>query len=212
MLKSIVQLYVFSFVLVFYKPVLACEIQIKKTAYPILGSINHENLCIDDYFKTRDLATYQISNTSMTFLMSKSTTSLQYDDMILFELPSTTALPLKDEGRLTLVKQILDAYFGSLRNENGQCHLQMYDGDKTLSLKDFKIVPRDLDGQPGSRMILTKDDVLNPRWELLCPVNQEGSLGVFKSGNYFFVFADVHENVSIKTTTTHYAQFLFSFR
>lgn len=212
MLKLLTQLYFLSVALLFCKPLFACDIQIKKTAYPILGSVIHNNLCIDEYFKTRDLASYQISNTSMTFLMSKSATSLQYDDMILFDLPIAITLPLEDEGQLRIVKRILNAYFDSLRSEFGPCKLKMFDGEIELSLEDFKVTQRNLDGQPGSRMMLTKDDVAIPHWELKCPVNQEGDLEVVKSGHYFFVFADVHENVSIKTTTTHYAQFLFSFR
>lgn len=187
----------------------ACDLQIRKTANPINQQTVHEGLCLDEYFATRDLAFHSISINSMQFLMSKSPTTLQYDDMILFDLPPETPKPLGESGRLAVVKTILSSYFSHLRNEFGSCTLSLYDGTQTLTIDDFKKFPRDIEGQPGTRLILTKDDVKNPSWEMTCPT-ESGASYVAKSGKYFFIFVDVHENVSISTTTTHYSQFLFS--
>ena len=187
----------------------ACDLQIRKTANPINQQTVHQDLCLDDYFAARDLAFHSISINSMQFLMSKSPATMQYDDMILFDLPLQTTKPLGEAGRLTVVKTILSSYFGSLRNEFGVCTLSLYDGVTALTIDDFKLSARDIEGQPGTRLMLTKDDVKNPFWEMMCPT-ESGSRYVAKSGKYFFIFADVHENVSISTTTTHYSQFLFS--
>jgi hypothetical protein len=187
----------------------ACDLQIRKTANPINQQTVHQDLCLDDYFAARNLAFHSISANSMQFLMSKSATTMQYDDMILFDLPLQTAKPLGEAGRLAVVKTILTSYFSSLRNEFGACTLSLYDGAAILTIDDFKLTARDIEGQPGTRLMLTKDDVKNPAWEMTCPT-ESGSYEVAKSGKYFFIFVDVHENVSITTTTTHYSQFLFS--
>jgi hypothetical protein len=187
----------------------ACDLQIRKTGNPINQQTTHEGLCLDDYFATRDLAFHSINIDSMKFLMSKSLTTMQYDDMILFDLPPQTPKPLGDTGRLTLVKTILSSYFNNLRNEFGACSLSLYDGTNVLTIDDFKLSARDIEGQPGTRLMLTKDDVKNPAWEMTCPT-ESGAQSVAKSGKYFFIFVDVHENMSISTTTAHYSQFLFS--
>jgi hypothetical protein len=187
----------------------ACDLQIRKTANPINQQTVHQDLCLDDYFAARDLAFHSISVNSMQFLMSKSSTTMQYDDMILFDLPAQTAKPLGEIGRLSVVKTILASYLNSLRNEFGVCTMELYDGKKILTIEDFKLSARDIEGQPGTRLMLTKDDVADPAWRMTCPTGS-GSYEVAKSGNYFFMFVDVHENVSIATTTTHYSQFLFS--
>lgn len=187
----------------------ACDLQIRKTANPINQQTQHEHLCLNDYFANRDLAFHSISINSMQFLMSKSLTTMQYDDMILFDLPAQTVKPLGDSGRLAVVKTILSSYFNNLRNEFGACSLSLYDGAKVLTIDDFKLSARNIEGQPGTRLMLTKDDVADPAWEMTCPT-ESGAQSVAKSGNYFFIFVDVYENVSISTTTTHYSQFLFS--
>ena len=135
---------------------------------------------------------------------------MQYDDMILFNLPNQDGTSLGESGRLALVKNLLAVYFKSLKNEHGSCDLSLYEGTQLLKLENFKLIARTIDGNPGTRLMLTKDDVKNPSWKMLCP-NENGIFNVAKSGNYFFIFADVHENVTISTTTTHFSQFLFSF-
>jgi hypothetical protein len=187
----------------------ACDLQIRKTANPINQQTEHEGLCLNEYFAIRDLAFHSISVNSMYFLMSKSPTTMQYDDMILFDLPPHTAKPLGESGRLTVVRTILSSYFSHLRNEFGTCTLSLYDGSQKLTIDNFQRFSRDIEGQPGTRLMLTKDDVKDPSWEMTCPT-ASGASSVAKSGKYFFIFVDVHENLSISTTTTHYSQFLFS--
>ena len=187
----------------------ACYLIIRKTANPINQQTVHENLCLDDYFAKRDLAFHSISINAMQFLMSKNLSTMHYDDMILFDLPAQTVTPLGEAGRLAVVKTILTAYFNNLSNEFGACSLTLFDGTKALTMDDFKLSARNIEGQPGTRLMLTKDDVKNPAWEMSCPT-ESGAHEVTKSGEYFFIFVDVYENISIATTTTHYSQFLFS--
>lgn len=187
----------------------ACDFVIKKTVYPLYNQTEHEGVCLEDYFLSRDLAFHSFDRLTNTALLSPNAIDINFDDMLLFELPKKSGTPLDERGRLGLVEQILGQFFESLKNNYGACYLRLYEGSQLLSLRDFKKSARDAGGQPGTRLMLTKDDVKDPSWEMVCP-SQKGPLQVAKKGKYFFIFADVHENVSLTTTKTHFAQFLFS--
>lgn len=132
-----------------------------------------------------------------------------FDDYLLFR--SNLARPLGREGRVALIQHIFAAHRSSLRNEFGLCELRLFNGDRELGLGDFRLQEREEAGQPGNRLILTKDDVAQPRWELRCP-DAKGQFTLAKSGSYFFIFVDVLENVSVAGSNEDLAKYLFAFR
>lgn len=185
----------------------ACDFNITKSVVPLEQQTEFSNLCLDTYFEKRDLAFQSLSEETVKFVPDAE--ALVFDDMVLFE--TTQPSPLEESGRLVLIEQIFNLYMANLKAYNGQCELQMYSGEQRLSLNDFLVLQRTEGGQPGTRRQLTKDDVANPSWKLLCP-NKDGQPYVLKSGKYFFVFIDVYENKTLASTKTHLAKYMFSFR
>lgn len=188
---------------------MACDFVIKKTVVPLNSQTEHTGICLDDYFLSRDLAFNGFSRETNLPILKPNFVDINFDDMLLFELPKNAEKPLGPVGRFRFAEEILLQFFSSLKNKNGPCYLRLYDGEQLLSFKDFKLISREEGGQPGTRLMLTKDDVKNPYWEMLC-FSEKGPLEVVKKGQYFFIFADVYENVSITTTKTHFSKFLFS--
>lgn len=188
-----------------------CEFVVTKTMIPIDKKTSHQNLCLRDYMINRDLAFHSLSETQQgSIIFVKNDKTMQFDDMLLFELPKQNGKPLENQGRLELVKLILGSFFSELKNSYGSCELKLYSDSKELTLADFKESARDADGQPGTRLMLRKDDVANPRWELICPL-ESGDKEVVKSGDYFFIFVDVYENTGENEKLKgHLSRFLFS--
>jgi hypothetical protein len=185
----------------------ACDVQIVKTIIPLNQQLNHTLLCADQYFEKRSPLTLSADDESG--MIFQDPIDMVFYDMILFESPLT--LPLEEEGRLQLIDTLFESYKRSLKNHWGTCELKIQSNARDLSLADFHIVSRTEGGQPGTRRMLTKDDVEAPSWQVLCPTS-DGQMKIFKSGSYFFVFVDVYENKTLSKTKAHMAKFLFSFR
>ncbi len=187
----------------------ACDFQITKTAGQLNSQTHHKDLCLQDYFQQRNLGFQSLSRDAVNYVIISDLEKMYFDDMLLFEMPHQKGIPLEKAGRLKWVKEIYIQYFASLKNEYGACSLRLYSGKELLSLNDFIPTERDVNGQPGSRLMLTKDDIQNPSWELACP-SATGAMEVSKKGKYFFMFVDIYENKNLTQTQTHFSQFLFS--
>lgn len=181
-----------------------CDKQIKKVMVPMAFD-KEAGICFDEYFAKRDLAKYSLSELSGAVV--EASDYMAFDDMILF----TYALPMGEEGRLKIAREIYQTYLSSLKNSVGACSYKIFDGEKQLNVTDFQIGVREAEGQPGSRIILKSEDLKTPSWKLECP-NENGQSVVAKSGNYFFLFVDVYENIGTSNLQGHLTQFLFSSR
>lgn len=188
-----------------------CDLLVTKVSVPFLSPDVEGPLCLEDYFELRKLASYSIGQSKLgTPTLFYDTENIQFDDMFLFKPNSTDRLG--NEGRLSLVKSIYRALLSSLQNEFGTCSLHLYSATKELTIEDFLYYHREEAGQPGSRLMLTYEDVTGSRWELLCSDDQ-GKEVVEKAGTYFFIFVDVYENIgTIPTLQDHLSKYLISLR
>lgn len=192
----------------------SCDLKIFATSMAIEGQTKDLDLCLDQYTEARNIGMYsQSEGFNGKIDLVRDPQYIQFYDMFLFE---TGTKPLGETGRLDLVKSIYASFQKSLKNEFGRCEMKITAGTKanptprTLTIDDFIFYVREEGGQPGSRLMLTKDDVTAPQWELVCPNGAGGTL-VEKSGNYFFVFIDVYENLGTGNLRGHLSQVLFSF-
>lgn len=181
-----------------------CAFSVIKTLMPLKTA---NPVCLDEYFYERNLAQYSISAEAYAFY--RDTMYMQFDDWLLFTVPSQE--PMGEVGRLQLVRQMYETYLKSLRDTFGDCKLNLYGGDKLLTIDDFKVVQRDEEGQPGTRIVLNNEILKNQRWELVCK-GATGEYGVEKSGGYFYIFFDVYENQGDQGLVGHFSKFLLSFR
>lgn len=186
---------------------MACDISVVKTMVPWNSQTTHTGLCIDRYFEGRHLLTTSISDEIP--VLFEDLDNMVFDDMLLVELNNSA--PLEERGRLEVLKKIFSSYKQSLKNPWGACDLKMYSGENEISFEDFHISSREEGGQPGTRRMLTKDDVSKPSWRVFCP-NSAGQKVLLKRGDYFFVFVDFYENKTLTSTKAHFAKFLFSLR
>lgn len=189
----------------------ACDFQIDKIAVPLKDMTIQSPICLEDYFIARDFANYsQGFDRRGNLEIIQDAENIYFNDMLLFSLPGKEKIPLQAAGRLKLVKNIYAQLFSHMNGYFGACELNLYDGNKKLSIDDFKFYAREEEGQPGSRLMLTTTDIPKSRWEVVCPL-KEGGTYVTKSGNYFFLFVDVYENIGTSANLKdHFAQFLFS--
>lgn len=187
-----------------------CDFVIDRTQVPLSGTTVHSALCLEEYATQRDFANMSLGETELGKLYEfRDPTGIYFYDMMTFITPVTSLLG--NDGRKSLVTRMYNAILSSLKNEFGACQLEMYSGDKKLSLNDFIKAARDAQGHPGTRLILTKDDVPSPRWLLQCPT-QSGEVQVVKKGNYFFTFAEVYESNGDPKLKGNLAQYLLSFK
>lgn len=174
---------------------------------PLKGETIHSNLCLDRYFEERELITTSISDELPVLFQDFD--NMVFDDILLIE--TQKSLPLEEKGRLEILESIFQSYKSSLKSPYGSCDLKLLSGEKEISFEVFQILAREEGGQPGTRRMLTKDDVSQPNWQVFCS-NSSGEKILFKSGTYFFVFVDIYENKTLQNTSAHLAKFLFSFR
>lgn len=186
-----------------------CSIDVQKTLFPMEGENYHQGLCINDYFLKRDLTNFSTGEDKFGLpLILNDTVQMVFDDMLLIQTPIDTTT---DANRIELIKRIYASYMNSLKNQYGSCELIIKSGDKKLTVNDLKVFERTANDQTGSRLMLTKDDVTDPRWMLICP-NQAGDYTITKSGNYFFMFIDLYGNDGKTNLKGNLVQFLMSFR
>jgi hypothetical protein len=186
-----------------------CEVNVQQASYPLKAFMP---LCIDDYFYSRDLGkqsqTVNFNNQPTTF---RDPENMQFNDYLNFKTRSPRALGT--DGRLELVKTVLAAHRANLRNEFGLCTLNVYAGEKLLTVEDYLHKVRDKEELPGDRLYVYSAEQAGPtRWDLICP-NGVGGEMVDKTGVDYYIFVDVYENTEDKAATQgHYISFLFSFR
>lgn len=187
----------------------ACEIEVTKTMHERLAGPGLG--CVETYFETRNLAEISLGENEHngTPYIFKDPMDMTFDEHILIRLPYAST-PLGKEKRKSVAQSIFRTYLKSLKFNGEPCQLQLYSGEKVLSLDDFMDFERSLSDQPGSRIMLTKDDVSNPSWKLTC--GNLDSAKVVKEGKYFFLFVDVYENTNPLKLKDHLAYYLFSLR
>lgn len=187
----------------------ACPLEVTKTMHANLAGPGLG--CIDEYFSSRNLGQISLGESEHTGkqFIFRDSADMVFDEHILFRLSEQSA-PLEQEGRKKIAQEIFQFYLSSLKNDAGKCELQLYSGEKRLGLADFKEFERSLADQPGSRIMLTKEDVAQPSWKLICQEN--GQAKIEKEGKYFFLFVDVYENKTLQNTRDHLAYYLFSLR
>lgn len=190
----------------------ACDFSIFKTELPLQEKTQHENLCLSDYFAARDLGRISLGedhrNPNKPVLF-RDTAGMRFSEMMLFEAPQAPS-PLGKDGRLALARELIEAHAKSLRNDYGACKLEIRNGDRVVELKDFTPTEREVNSQPGSRLMLTSELAIDPHWQLRCP-GPKGEERVEKSGSYYFVFADIYESPD-HSLKGNLAQYLFSFQ
>lgn len=193
--------------LVISTPSFACEIQLTKTELPIQAN----NPCLDTYFQTRNLGQFTLGEDERTGVpkIYRDYSDLSFGELLLFKLENNA--PLGAAGRKAAVEKIYQSYMNNLRNDFGACTMQIFAAEKQIQFSDLIESARSIANQPGTRMMLTKDDVKNPSWKLICN-DQSGKEVVEKSGNYFFFFVDVYENTTPQNLKDHLSNYLFSFR
>ncbi len=188
-----------------------CSLSISKTMRPVQGAINHQNLCIDNYFSGLRLGQLSLDFDSKTGeeVTSNNSRLMVYDDSMLVK--SHTPSPLGEQGRLNALEVIYNSYQKNIRNENGLCRLEILDGERALNFSDLKVVARSIEGLIGTRVTLGKNDIPNAKWRLSCP-NQQGKMEITKSGSYFFIFVDIYDPAPGMNVQGNLSKFLFSFR
>lgn len=189
----------------------ACDFEITKTELPLENKVRHENLCLENYFEKRDLGRFSLGEDHRTGapVIFRDTANSSFGEMYLFKTNSDDLLGI--QGRLALAKKVYANYMNSLRNDFGACKLEIRSGDRLLSIEDFIPSERNEAEQPGSRLMLTKDDVKSPHWKLLC-ADANGKEKIEKEGDYFFIFVDIYDNISPGTLQNNLGKYLFSFR
>ncbi len=187
----------------------ACEIEVTKTMHERLAGPGLG--CLETYFESRNLAEISLGENEHngTPYLFKDPMDMTFDEHILIRLPSIST-PLGKEKRKSVAQSIFRTYLKSLKFNGESCHLQLYSDEKILGLDDFIDFERSLSNQPGSRIMLTKDDVSNPSWKLTCG-NLENEK-VVKEGKYFFLFVDLYENTDPLKLKDHLSYYLFSLR
>lgn len=188
---------------------LACEIEITKTMHDRLAGPGLG--CINQYFESRNLAEISLGENEHngTPYLFKDPMDMTFDEHILFRLPSNSG-PLGKDARKAIAQSIYRSYLSTLKFNGQSCQLQLFAGDNVLGLEDFSDFERSLSDQPGSRIMLTKDDVSNPSWKLIC--GNMGQEKIVKEGKYFFLFVDVYENTNPLKLKDHLSYYLFSLR
>ncbi len=187
----------------------ACPLEVTKTMHANLAGPGLG--CINEYFSARNLGQISLGESEHTGkqFVFRDVADMVFDEHILFRITEQSG-PLEKEGRKKVAQEIFQFYLNSLKNDSGICDLQLYSGDRRLSLADFRDFERTLADQPGSRIMLTKEDVAHPSWKLVCQEN--GQSKIEKEGKYFFLFVDVYENKTLQNTRDHLAYYLFSLR
>jgi hypothetical protein len=184
-----------------------CDFVIYRVMVPLKNKVDTNPICLNEYFQLRDLGQFSyIDNSKGKIVSYQDKQSIQLEDIILFEV-SEKLLGIK--GRLKYIKEIYKKLNGSIKNDFGLCHVNLMDDDKTLSINDFILTAREEGDHPGSRLMLTNDDIKNPHWELIC-TNSMGIQKIVKKGTYVFIFIDIYENIGTKTIFSHHmAKYLF---
>jgi hypothetical protein len=188
---------------------LACPMEVTKTMHANLAGPGLG--CIETYFGSRNLGQISLGESEHTGkqYLFRDTADMVFDEHFLFRLTEQTG-PLEKMGRKKIAQEIFQKYLQSLKNDIGQCELQLFSAERRLGLEDFRDLERSMADQPGSRIMLTKEDVTAPSWKLICQEN--GQAKVEKEGKYFFLLVDVYENKSLLNTKDHLAYYLFSLR
>lgn len=182
-----------------------CDKSIKKVLMP-LSFDTEQGMCFDDYFSQRNLTKISINDDGQMF---PDTNNMAFDDWLLFAYEK----PMGESGRLQIVKEIYQSYRSSLKNEFGFCDIQLWSADKQLQVEDFQIVQREEAGQPGTRITIQSENVVDPSWKLVCTSPFDESKKVVKQGKYFFIFVDVYENIGTAAgLDNHLSKYLFSHR
>ncbi len=191
-------------------PDVVCDVLVTNTMVSLEAKSTHEGLCLSDYMLKRDFAFKSLSeNQAGATIIINDPEKMYFNDSFLFQVAEAKKNPLEDEGRLAIVQKIVSLFFSELKNKHGSCELKLYSDQKRLMLADFKQFARKAEDLPGTRLMLTRDDVKNPSWELECP-NAKNEKEISKSGNYFFLFVDVYQNKAEKRFKGHVAELLFS--
>jgi hypothetical protein len=205
--------FLFSFVSFIFLSVPAfasCDFQITKTMIPIGQKTYHENLCLKEYFALRDMAFQSLTESPQgLLLLVYDPMTIDFDDMILFK--TKDSFLGGEPGRIILLRRFYKEFLRSLKNTFGKCKLQVFSEKKLVGVDDFKVSKRLEADLVGTRLMLTKDDVKDPHWQLLCP-NEKGEMSITKSGKYFYIFIDIIENNGNVKLVDHLAKFLFALR